>query len=365
VNQRYKFMILLGVILMIAAAYYFLSTDRSSDMVLVGTVDSNQVVVSSRVMGRIEKLPVDEGTQLKVGDVIAILDTQELEAQKRAAAATVNSLRSQVSASQATAAVTVGSTSSDVQNAQAKVQATQAQLQQAQADLERVTLDAKRTISLADQGVASQQDRDRATATVKAQQALVQSLKDQIQAANADVKAAQARLHQQHAARSTVASTEAQAQNAQAQLAEADTRLGYTRIVAPVAGTVSVRATREGEVVQPGEPIVTIVDLSDTWVRVAIAETYADHIHIGDVLKVRVPSGNIINGKVIFKAVEGDFATQRDVSRIKRDIKTVALKVAVDNSQGALVPGMTADVLVPQAKLTAHEVAQGDGPGGK
>ncbi len=255
--------------------------------------------------------------------------------------------------------MTLGSTSSDVQNAQAKGQATQAQLQQAQADLERVSLDAKRTVSLADQGVASQQDRDRATATVKAQQALVQSLRDQVRAANAELRSAQARLHQQQSARSTVASTEAQVLNAQAQLAQADVRLGYTKIVAPVAGTVSVRATREGEVVQPGEPIVTIVDLSDTWVRVAIAETYADHIHIGDVLKVRVPSGDLINGKVIFKAVEGDFATQRDVSRIKRDIKTVALKVAVDNPQGALVPGMTADVLVPQSKLRGREVAQG------
>ena len=358
-NQRHKFMVLLGVILLAAAAYYFLSTERSSDMVLVGTVDSNQVVVSARVAGRIEKLPVDEGTQVKTGDVIAILDTAELEAQKRAAAAVVNSYRSQVSASQATEAVTLGSTSSDVRNAQAKLQATQAQLQQAQADLERLTLDAKRTVSLADQGVASQQDSDRATATVRAQQALVQSLRDQIRAANADLSSAQARLHQQQSARSTVASTEAQVQNAREQLAQADVRLGYTRIVAPVTGTVSVRATREGEVVQPGEPIVTIIDLSDTWVRVAIAETYADHIHIGDVLKVRVPSGNIINGKVIFKAVEGDFATQRDVSRIKRDIKTVALKVAVDNPEGALVPGMTADVLVPQAKLTGREVAQG------
>ena len=51
---------------------------------------------------------------------------------------------------------------------------------------------------------------------------------------------------------------------------------------------------------------------------------------------------------MIFKAVESDFATQRDVSRRKRDIKTIGLKLKVDNPNGALVPGMTAEVLLPK-----------------
>src|SRR5207237_5856701 len=112
-----------------------------------------------------------------------------------------------------------------------------------------------------------------------------------------------------------------------------------------------VRVARQGEVVNPGQPIVTIVDLSDTWVRAPLPETYADRIALGDSLKVRLPDGKTVDGKVIFKAVEADFATQRDVSRSKRDIKTVVLKVAVDNSRKNLVPGMTATVLVPKSKL--------------
>ena len=81
--------------------------------------------------------------------------------------------------------------------------------------------------------------------------------------------------------------TRAQVANAEAQLKEAEVRLGYTNIYAPVTGTVSVRAARQGEVVNIGAPIVTIVDLSDTWVRAAIPETYADHIGYGDLLRVR------------------------------------------------------------------------------
>ena len=98
--------------------------------------------------------------------------------------------------------------------------------------------------------------------------------------------------------------------------------------------------------VNPGQPIVTIVDLSDTWVRAAVPETYADHIGLGDTLRVRLPGGTITSGKVFFKAAEADFATQRDVSRRKRDIKTIVLKVRLENPNGAYMPGMTAEVLI-------------------
>jgi len=118
-----------------------------------------------------------------------------------------------------------------------------------------------------------------------------------------------------------------------------------------VTGTVSVRAARQGEVVNIGAPIVTIVDLSDTWVRAAIPETYADHIGYGDALRVRLPGGTVTSGKVFFKGVEGDYATQRDVSRRKRDIKTIVLKVRLDNPRGEYVPGMTAEVLVSPAQM--------------
>jgi len=59
-------------------------------------------------------------------------------------------------------------------------------------------------------------------------------------------------------------------------------------------------------------------------------------------------SGDVIEGSVFFKGVESDYATQRDVSRTKRDIKTFAIKVAVPNPERRLFTGMTATVLLPQ-----------------
>jgi HlyD family secretion protein len=350
-SARNKFLILLAVVCAIALTYYLLSTPRSGDLVLIGTVDSNQIIVSPMIEGRIARLLVEEGTQVKEGDLIATLDPSELEAQERAAVATIASLRSKVAETRSTQKATQGSTSSNVVNAQARLQAARAQLLQAEATLQRTESDSRRTIELAQEGIASDQDRVQAESNLKAQQATVQSFRDQVKAAEADLNAAVANIHQAHAAESTVASTRGQVANAEAQLKEAEVRLGYTKIYAPVSGTISVRAAREGEVVSPGQAIVTIVELSDTWVRAAIPETEADHIDLGETLRIRLPGGTMTSGKVFFKSAEADFATQRDVSRRKRDIKTIVLKVRLENPRGAYVPGMTAEVLVSPDQL--------------
>ena len=355
--KPHKFFIFLLILLGIAGGYYFYSTDRTSDTVLIGIVDANQVIVSSKIMGRVEKLYVDEGSKVKAGDLIVEIDSAELVAQKNAAQATINAYNSQVSAMKATEAQTLGETNSGVVNAQARLAAAKAALAQAKADLVRIQSDSQRMIELANAGVESDQDRVRAQAQLDAQQAVVESAQKNVDAARADLNTANARLHEQRAAASNVAMNEAQVANARAQLAEAETRLGYTKIYAPVTGTVSVRATRQGEVVNPGEPIVTIIDFNDTWVRAEAPETEARFVADGDKLKVRLPAGKPIEGTVIFKAVESDFATQRDVSRRKRDIKTIGLKLKVDNPEGALVPGMTAEVLLP--KQLTRNVAEG------
>ncbi len=357
-SARNRFFILLGIIFVIAAFYYYFSTDHSKDLVLIGTVDANQVIVSAQVEGRIQKLLVDEGTPVKAGDLIAVLDPSELETQEAAATANITSLQNKVAQMRHTEASTSGSTSGDVANARAKLDSAKAQLLQAQANFDRTQSDSRRMIELAKVGVQSEQDRVQAETNLQAAQATVQAQQELVKAAQADLASAIARTQQANAAKSTVESTEADLKNAIAQKEEAAVRLGYTNVYAPVSGTVSVRAARQGEVVNIGAPIVTIVDLTDTWVRAAIPETYADHIGYGDVMRIRLPGGTITSGKVFFKGVEGDFATQRDVSRRKRDIRTIVLKVRLDNPKGAFVPGMTAEVLVSRAQKKGENNSQ-------
>jgi len=357
-SVRNKFLVVLGVIFAIALGYYYISTPSNRDLVLIGTVDSNQVIVSPQISGRLAQLFVDEGTPVKQGDLIAALDPSELEAEAKAAAATIDSMKSKVAETNSTMEAMQGSTSSGVSNAEARLQSIRAQLLQAEATLERTQSDSRRTIALAKEGVASDQDRVQAETNLTAQKALVQSLQQQVSASEADLKTAIANVHQAHAAQSTVESTRAQLSNAEDMLQQAEVRLGYTKIYAPITGTVSVRAARQGEVLNIGQPIVTIVDLNDTWVRAAIPETDSDHIGLGDTLRIELPGGTITSGKVFFKSAEADFATQRDVNRRKRDIRTIVLKVRLENPKGAYVPGMTAQVLVSPQQLKGSAQAE-------
>ena len=71
-SPRNKFLVILAVLFVGALAFYYFTSNHSTDLVLVGTVDANQVMVSSKIPGRIEKLAVDEGSQVHAGDLIAI-----------------------------------------------------------------------------------------------------------------------------------------------------------------------------------------------------------------------------------------------------------------------------------------------------
>lgn len=350
-NPRYRIFALLAVLLVGALGYYYFSTDHGPDLVLLGTVDANQVIVSAQITGRIKQLAVAEGQDVKAGDLIAVLDEDELAAAKSASDATTRSLRAQIAAMRATADSTTGDTENAALSAQATRSAAAASLAEASANRQNQENVTRRTRELAAQGILSAQDRDTAVQALKAAQAHEGAARDQMAAAEASLQSARARISQAQAARDTVRSTQGQWASAQAAALGAGARLGYTRITAPVTGKVGIWAARQGEVVNPGSAIVTIVDLQQTWVYAPIPETLADAVRIGDQLKVRMPSGGLVSGRVLVKTAEGDFATQRDVSHLKRDIKTVRIKLLIDNPGQRYVPGMTAEVLLPKSRL--------------
>jgi multidrug resistance efflux pump len=347
-NAKYRIFVMLGIVFLLSLGFYFYSTHGTSDVVLIGTVDANEVIVSSKVAGRIEHLLVDEGQSVKQGELIAQIDNQDLAAERDSARATLAGLRSQVQQTSQSYASTHGETDAQVKNAAAALSAAQASLEESEANERQQALDTKRTVALAEQGVASQQDRDRAEQTLAANQARVRANREQVIAARATLNTMQARINQAAAAHSNIAATQGEMESANAKLSEAEIRIGYTSVASPITGIVSVRAAREGEVVSVGTPIVTIIDLTETWVYAAIPETLAQFVKLGDTLDVRMPGGERVSGKIIAKAAEADFATERDYSRSKRDIRTVRLKLLINNPRETYVPGMTAEVLIPQ-----------------
>ena len=342
-----KFMRVIAVIFVIAAVAYYFTTPSTKMIPLTGIIDGNEVIVSSQITDRIVNLTVDEGTAVKKGDLIAQLDPKELTASLAATKANVASLEHQVIEANHNLIWTSDQTGASSLQAEAVVTSTKAQLDQAKVALQRDQDDLARMQMLFSKGEVSAQDRDHAVATVKMAQANVKSLEDTVRAQTAAVAVAEANRKQVDVRKSAISSVEAQLEQARAAEAEAAVQLGYTKVYSPIDGVVSVRVAKQGEVVQAGSPIVVVVDMNDLWVRADVEETYIDQIRLGQQMTVVLPSGDKLEGKVIFKGVEGDFATQRDVSRTKRDIKTFAIKVAVPNPQKRLFTGMTATVELP------------------
>jgi HlyD family secretion protein len=342
-----NFFLFVGALFVVALVMYLTTTPRGSDILLTGIVTGNDVIVSPQVAGRMIRLTVDEGSEVHKGDLIAELDPAELVAARDSAQANIRTLEAKVNSAQGTRSWTDDQTSAALRQAEASLTATRSQLAQAEANLWRDQQTYKRQQGLFDGGVASAQDRDLADAAARASDAAVKALEDQVRAAEAQVAVARANRKQLDVQQSDLLATRAQLLQAHAEKASTEVRLGYTKIYAPLDGIVSVRAARQGEVLQAGEPIVTILDVDHLWVQADVEESYIDLVALNQHLKVRLPSGNTLEGTVIFKGVENDFATQRDVSRTKRDIKTFAIKVAVSNPGRRLISGMTATVLLP------------------
>ena len=307
---------------------------RPQTLVLTGTVDGNEVVVGSKITGRIVSLAVDDGQWVKAGDLIAVLDQDELRADQGAASHAIAQARASAQQSVAQTELLENTLPTKVQQAEAQVGQAQAQLsrrrsrwRRPQAQLRQAEAQVAQThaaVAKAEdnfnrirplverdinppQDLVSGADRSRFR---QGQRAGGASRRRGVAARGGggggrgrgrrsarwprrgprwpmpEQEERQVAVQQ----RQTDALRAAEAQ-AKANAEAADARFGQTRIYAPASGIVTLRAARQGEVVNPGSPIVTLFDLSSTWVDADVEETYADLIAMGKTLHVRLPSG--------------------------------------------------------------------------
>jgi len=340
---------LLFVLVVAGAGYagYVYVNRPPTALVLTGIVTTNDVIVSPQIAGQIGQLLVGEGDAVKKDQLVAVIVPDELRADTAYFTQNVEGLSSQVRESEAALRFQERQTVDQIRQAESTLQALESQVDAAAADLEQARLTYTRTQNLSQQGVVSPQELDQARTASTAAQARLDALKRQVEAQRAAVALARSNAEQTTVKRSQVSTSEHMQAAASAQRTKADVRLKYTEIHAPIDGIVDVRAARVGEVVSPGQPLVTLINPDDLWVRADVEESYIDRLKLGDTVTVRLPSGLEREGTVFYRGVDASFATQRDVSRTKRDIKTFEVRLRVDNADRRLAVGMTAYVLLP------------------
>ena len=340
----------LPILLLIAAAgygaYYFFTRPPSS-LVLTGIVTTHDVEVSPQIGGRLVTLSVKEGDTVTKGQQLAEIDPGELEAERAFYQHSAAGMESQVQEGEAAVRLQELQLGDQVKQAEATVATAEAQRSAAAADVDRAKVTLDRTRELYKQQLAPAQTMDEARTAYEAAQAKMESVARQVDAARAAVALARSNAEQIAVRKSQLAATQHQLAAVGAQRTKADVRLGFARVVAPVDGIVDVQPARQGEVVTAGQTLLTLINPDDLWVRADIEETYIDRVRMGDTLTVRLPSGEERTGTVFYRRADASFATQRDVSRTKRDIKTFETRLRVDNKDRRLAVGMTVYVLLP------------------
>jgi multidrug resistance efflux pump len=338
---------LLAAVIVCGGVIYYKAVTRPQAIVLTGIVTTNDVLVSSQIQGRLSRLLVKEGDVVTAGQLLAVIEPEELRADKAFYAHTEEGAAAQVQEAEAALKYQEAQTRDQIRQAEAMLASTEAQQAEATADLERVHLDFERAEGLFKQNIVSAQALDQARTTYVAQQARVASLGKQVEAQRAAVALARSNVEQIAVRRQQLQAGRHQLAAAAAQMSKARVRLNYTEIRAPIPGVVAGLAARQGEVTSAGQTIVSIINPDDLWVRADVEETYIDRIRLGDPMLVRLPSGVERTGTIFFRGVDASYATQRDVSRTKRDIKTFEIRLRLDNSDRRLWPGLTTYVVLP------------------
>jgi HlyD family secretion protein len=345
--MRRRLLVLLLLIAAGSAGVYAYLNRRPAALVLTGIVTTNDVVVSPQVAGQIRQLLVTEGDLVKKDQLLAVINPEELQADTAYYSHNVAGLSSQVRESEAALRFEQRQTTDQINQAESTLASIDAQIGAATAELEQARITFTRTQDLSRAGVAAAQDLDASRAAVGAAQGKVDALKKQAEAQRASIAMARSNAEQVAVRRSQVQANEHLQAAAAAQQTKAGVRLRYAELHAPIDGVVDVRAVRMGEVVNAGQPVLTLINPDDLWVRADVEESYIDRVRIGDKLTVRLPSGVEREGTVFYRGADASFATQRDVSRTKRDIKTFEIRLRVDNADRRLAVGMTAYVELP------------------
>ena len=360
-------------------------------------VDAHVTQIAARVGGTITKVNVEDNQLVEAGAVLVELDARDyqvavdrMRAELADAEANAIAAQSSVPITSTTAASNVttarggvtqaqsGVTASEkeIEAARARLITAQARLREAEANATKASRDVERLRGLLAKDEVSQQQFDSASASADAQRAAADSARSQVAEAEAGIRVAESKLAQARAGeqqahaelqtaqtgpsqiagiKARAAAAEARVQQARANLAQAELNLQYTVVKAPVRGVASRKGINVGQVVQPGQPLLALVQLDDVWATANFKETQLKRMRPGQRATIDVDAlGREFNGKVdsIAGATGARFSLlppENATGNFVKVVQRVPVKIVLDQGQDPehlLRPGMSVTATV-------------------
>ena len=313
---------------------------------LHGWVEGTEVSLSSKVRGQVIQLNAEEGSEVKAGQLVAVIDSEQIKAQVANAEAEIT--RAQEAVRRAGDDVEV--LESRIRGARIALELAKRQsaaaIAQAEAEFDKAEKDYKRFSSLTEKKAVAQNKMDdirKAYDVAKAGLSLAKSSLTDIRLKENNVATVERELATAKTNKDMAISS---LNGAMARKKEIEATLSDTFIYSPVKGTVIDKVIELGENVVPGTPLAVVVDLAGLYVKTYVEQRDIGKVKLGDEARLYVDSfpDRYFKGKVILVAPKAEF-TPRDVQMNEhRSSMVYKIKVGIDNPQGILKPGMPADV---------------------
>ena len=338
-----------------------------------GRIEGDDAAIAAKTSGRIRQLTVREGDRVEAGQVIAVLDDEQIRAREQRSMAAVRQAEARVRLAQHQVTVLneqlrqsqlgVDQARADAQGrvneAEARLAAAESQLAQAEASHAQAKWDRDAFTRLYQRELVAEQEARRAQSNEEAQAAVVAASRRQVEAARGALMAARANLVNPAIRTSQVAAVQGQILQAQADIAAAQAdaeRAGFEleearadrndlQIVAPFAGTVATRTAEPGEVVTAGTAVVTLVNLSEVYLRAFVPEGQIGLVRLGQPARVYLDSAPATPLEALVSRVdpEASFTPENTYFREDRVKQVVGVKLQLRAADGFAKPGMPAD----------------------
>ncbi len=376
-SRRTSMLLIILAVVVVAVVvwrvFFAVPSIPDSIVALSGRIEGDDSAVAPKTAGRILEVRVREGDTVKAGSVIAILDDAQVRAREQAArealaeaAANARSagdqisiLREQLQQNRLLTGQAKLDADGRVSEAQANLAAAQSDLAQQKAAYELALFDKDAYTRLAKSGAVSERQGKQAEATADQGAAIVAATQRRVEAAqgaltiaqanlanpgirNSQVIAVEQQIVQQEA---QIASINASAARARDQLTEAEEDRQDLTVKAPFDGTVMTRAAEPGEVVQAGTAIVTLLDLSQVYLRGFIPEGEIGKVAIGQPAHIFLDSNpkQAVDGYVLRIDPQATFTPENTYFRNDRVKQVVGVKLQLKGAIGFAKPGMPAD----------------------
>jgi len=293
--------ILIVLVLFVGLSLYFFKKQEKPRglLILHGRVEGKEINISSKVQGRIIRLYKRESDSVKKGELLAELRPDEYLAM-------------------------LYSAQKEVQAAEETVLMAQSYLIKSQANVEQAKKDLERYRALFQEGVVSKRDLE-------------------IAELNYISVLAELKVNERY-----VAQAKAKQSSALQRLKEVEVYFRETKIYAPADGVILSRVAEEGEVVNPGQVIYTMVDLNKLYIKVYIPEPELGKVKLGQQARVYVDAypDRYFNGTLTRVYEKAEFTPKNVETKDERVKLVFGAEVYVENPEGLLKPGMPADVVM-------------------